>query len=383
MEEFMEHEEEFEARQSVSSRGRDTRNQMMPGEARPTNQKELNRPTNNNLQAYQPSAQEYAHGFGDVEGDGDESSVITEIVSEKVIEIDSDNEISGSKNQLNDNMHHYLNDIKQEEYVNREEYNEEYDQRQEEDSPYDQRQRMLQRQMEIEEQEQQDLKAQQYMYNQSSPIQENPNEEELTTSPQYYEAPRAINPKYRKKYEGTDLNDKSHLIWEQERLERKRIEKRMQQANIWAKPYSSRDIEWNLTTNPKKAFYDTQKDIKRSNMWHFAHSSSVPMLTPSSKVASQMKITQGVVGSKGVRQKFDPNENTARRKHDVNNAFLQSSYQNLLQGDKTQKLKVPSLYTSLQKESGRAFMSAIDNRYDFQTSVLEGRAKNFYSSQIF
>lgn len=42
IDEFMEHEEEFEARQSVSSRGRDTRVQMMPEQNRATEVQRLN-----------------------------------------------------------------------------------------------------------------------------------------------------------------------------------------------------------------------------------------------------------------------------------------------------------------------------------------------------
>lgn len=178
------------------------------------------------------------------------------------------------------------------------------------------------------------------------------------------------------------MNDKSHLIWEQERMERKRIERRMKRANIWAKPYSYRDIDWYPNNNPRKANFNHEKVPERSNMWHFSHSSSVPLLTPTSKSTSAASTKSKKSQRSDFSKKFDPNEGRAKRIHDINNIFHQSSYQNLLKGgDKS--VHAPIAYSSFNKENGRAFMTPIDNKYDNQSSVLQGRAKNFFSSQIF
>jgi len=409
MDEFMEHEEEFEARQSISSRGRDTRVQMMPDQKQ---QREPSRVNNNPAAARPADQQEMDYEYG--EGDGESSSVITEIVDEKIVEIDSDDEENKfiEKGKENEGIiNHYL-DIKQEDYVNRDEYQEYDENKQDEESPdkayamqddnrgtandQQMREEMEYEHKRAEERDLQDRieaenRAQDQLYQQmlyqnnmmeNSPIAENPLEEELTTSPQYYQAPRVVNPKYRRKYEGTDLNDKSHLIWEQERIERNRIEKRMKKANIWAKPYNFRDLDWDISKNPKKAAFNFEKNPKRSSMWHFSNSSSVPMLSANNK--SQKSIENKTIGAslKPSRVKYDPSEGLSKNNHNLNNLFHQSQLQTMLQGQKGQP-KTPMTHTSLQKDKGRAFMTAIDNRYAFQSSVQEGRARNFHTSQIF
>lgn len=374
MEEFMEHEEEFEARQSISSRGRDTRVKMMPEQER-----QLPAQVRNEVPAQvrgQPREEPSRH-LEYAEGEGEESSVITEIVDEQIVELKSDDE-----ENIDDGINRYLDNIKKEDYVNREEYQEFYDNK-EEGSPYKQEdeyregQDVYQHNANYQHEDEQNMQqlAYQNKMMEHSPIVENPIEEELTASPQYYEAPRAVNPKYRRKYEGANLNDKSHLIWERERLQRKRIEKQMMSANIWTKPYSYRDLDWNPALNPKKAAFDYNKSPQRSPMWHFAQSSSVPMLSAGGPKGAP---------SKPLRAKHDPKETAAKRDHTINNIFLQSSLQSALTGsglNSTAPMSHSSL--SMSKNNQRPFMTAIDNRYQNQTNVLEGRARMFHSSQIF
>ena len=375
MDEFMEHEEEFEARQSVSSRGRDTRVQMMPE----------NQPDKRNTQAQQPKnvQNEQQRRFEYAEGEGEESSVITEIVDEQIVELKSEDE-----DKIDDGINQYLDNIKQEDYVNREEYQEYEDNH--DGSPYKQEdmfnhQEQKEYQNKKYNQKQGERKIQNQDYEQEeyqnkgmehSPIVENPMEEELTASPQYYEAPRVVNPKYRRKYEGANLNDKSHLIWEQERIQRKRIEREMRAINIWDKPFNSREIDWNPSTNSKKAAFNFSKNPQRSNMWHFSQSSSVPMLSKDTAPKSNPKSSQ-------LRSKFDLNENHAKNDHTLNNIFHQSSLQQILSGDKSGKVHAPLSHSSLQKEVGRAFMTPVDNRFQSHSNVVEGRARMFHSSQIF
>eukprot|EP00345_Euplotes_harpa_P017787 CAMPEP_0168350980 /NCGR_PEP_ID=MMETSP0213-20121227/21512_1 /TAXON_ID=151035 /ORGANISM="Euplotes harpa, Strain FSP1.4" /LENGTH=153 /DNA_ID=CAMNT_0008361571 /DNA_START=143 /DNA_END=601 /DNA_ORIENTATION=- len=127
------------------------------------------------------------------DGEGEESSVITEIVDEQIVELNSDDE-----EKVEDGINQYLDNIKQEDYVNREEYqeldenkDEEFDDRKEDmfDNKYEEEYKNFQKQQLYSNQD----KLQQYNQNvhmENSPIYENPNEDELTSSPQYYEAPR-------------------------------------------------------------------------------------------------------------------------------------------------------------------------------------------------
>lgn len=220
MDEFIEHEEEFEARQSISSRGRETRTKMMPGQP---GQRSPTRVVNDRENADEPEFREGTNAqYEFAEGDAESSSVITEIVEERVMEINSEDEehklIEGT-NEEDRNINNYL-DINQQDYVNKE-YAEDYH-RPDESSPervdniknpqvqnedqYRQLHEEGQKQVDegYEYEENQDHEANEYeqMYHrnmmENSPIEENPMEEELTASPQYYEAPRVMNPKYRK-----------------------------------------------------------------------------------------------------------------------------------------------------------------------------------------
>lgn len=276
--------------------------------------------------AHQPQNRETRDFNQDVEyeyGEGDhESSVISEIVDEQIIEIGSDDEpqdIQNNDNRGSSGINNYLENIKREDYVNHEYENRDHN----ENSPYNedyQRQHYsnhndnndyvdynqdeeLQKQMNY-------RKIYENKMMDNSPIVENPIEEEMTASPQYYEAPRAINPKLRKKYEGVNLSDKSHLVWEQERIQRKRIQRQMREANVWAKPYSYREIDWNPEKNPKQAYFNYEKVPNKSSMWYFAHSSSVPMLTPSQSSSTQFSKTSGAMPN---RLKYDPNESASKR----------------------------------------------------------------------
>lgn len=402
MEEFMEHEEEFEARQSISSRGRDTRVHMMPGQNRQTEQQPQDRPTQNFHQ------NEGLHDYG--HGEGESDSVITEIVDEQVVEIESGDEEDQfeDKGKQDEGINQYLDNIKQEDYVNRDEY-QEYD-NQDDNSPYrqnegyendmhgqyehnnqeyqddgqyeqNQHEYIGENQQDYQQQEYQDQNYQQMAYQnnmmENSPIAENPLEEEITGSPQYDQRPRAVNPKYRRKYEGVDLNDKSHLVWEQERKQRKKFEREMRRANMWAKPYNFRDIDWNPSMNPKKAAFNPEKQVQRSNMWHFAQSSSVPMLSTAKGLKSQ------AASKDSTRPKFDPNEAMAKRDHNLNNVFHQSTLQNMLTGKNNGKVLAPPTHASMLKENGRAFMTPADNKYQNQANVMQGRERMFHSSQIF
>lgn len=400
MQEFMEHEEEFEARQSVSSRGRDTRVQMMPAEGRQT-ETNVNRQTNKGRPTeyherpteYQERPTEYVprnqpHNDYQHDGEGESSSVITEIVDEQVVELESDEEAQfENKGKEDHGINQYLDNIKQEDYVNHDEYHE-FEDNKDENSPYRQHEQYKHEKynqnqeyddMDDQYEQQQHYNQQQMQYQnnmmENSPIAEHPVEEDLTGSPHYDQRPRTINPKYKRKYEGVDINDKSHLIWEQERIQRKRMEKEMQRVNMWTKPYNFRDIDWHPTMNPKKATFNPEKTAKRSSMWHFSQSSNVPMLSAKSIKAS--------AAEKSLRPKYDPAETLAKRDHTMNNVFHQSSLQNMLNGKNNGKVSAPASHASMSKEVGRAFMTPIDNKYSGHSDVVQGRARMFHSSNVF
>lgn len=443
MEEFMEYEEEFEARQSISSRG----SHAQPGKSRDVvrntgvieqngvkaEERHGNYNPQKNLHNYQDpnEGEENMSEYGDSFRDGQSSEVITEIVDEQVVEIETENEeeLNQLENNQTEEVNQYLDNIKQEEYVNRDEYQEydnqegpspdqqeregegdhqQYDQENgynqeegyneegeayNEDGQYDQVNDQYQEEGHEYDQENQELDGEgqpiqdydqeqnyqqmaenQYMM-ENSPIVENPLEEELTGSPQMYEAPRAVNPKYRRKHQGVDPNDKSHLIWEQERLERRRMEREMKRAHLWPKQYDTRDIDWHPTVNPKRAAYNIQKNPQKSSLWHFSNSSSVPMLSTAKSIKAN-------AASKNERTKHDPREAQSKKDHRINNVFHQSSYQSMLSG-KNGKIAAPTSHVSMKKELGRAFMTPIDNKYQNQNSVLEGRNRMFHSSNVF
>ena len=113
----MEHEEEFEARQSISSRGRDTRTHMMPGQQRDTQLKPNVRETTYQPQRNSPQEDRYVEGEMDEYGEG-EDSVIEEIVDEQVVEIESGDEEQYEGRQEDDGgIDQYLDNIKQEDYA--------------------------------------------------------------------------------------------------------------------------------------------------------------------------------------------------------------------------------------------------------------------------
>jgi hypothetical protein len=381
MEEFMEHEEEFEVRQSISSRGRDTRIQMMAGQQDESHQP-MTRVTNYQRDTNAYNQEDYQQQEEQYDGEGDESSVIEEIVDEQIIELESgeEEEFMDQQNQPDDGIDQYLDNIKQEDYVNREEY-QEFEENKGQSSPYRQEE-MYENQLEDQQmqiQHNQELEDQQRAYQnnmmENSPIEENPIEEEMTGSPQYYQAPRAVNPKYRRKYEGVDVNDKSHLIWEQERLQRKRMEREMRKYNMSTKPFTTRDIDWNPAMNPKMAHFNTDKKYNKSDMWHFSQNSSVPMLS-----VNGVKQRAAV---KSVKPKYDPKETSSKRNHDINNIFHQSALQKRLTDSKNSTIHAPSSHISLSKEHGKAFMTPADNKFQFNNIVSEARAKQFHSSSVF
>lgn len=159
----------------------------------------------------------------------------------------------------------------------------------------------------------------------------------------------------------------------------------MRQANIWAKPYTYRNVDWYPDKNPKTAAFNYEKNPQRSSMWHFSQSSSVPMLSKENQVDKHIRVkgTRNRGAVRSIQYKYDPFEGQAKKKHDINNVFHQSSLQNILEHGKDSRLAFPPSHTSLNKNKGRAFMTPIDNKFGYQSNVLAGRAKNFHSSQIF
>lgn len=430
MEEFMEYEEEFEARQSISSRGSAAQPSKNRNIGRATGVEKFNVNQAEHREGTVTKPQENLHNYHEAYegeenfGEGESSSVITEIVDEQVVEIETENEeeLNQIVENQKDEVNQYLDNIKKEEYVNREEYDEkeqspdqpqrdtednyrrqyeqdhgydpEADYQQEEnryaeDGEFQQDQHYVEDGHQYDQQDherigEEDPEYEQDDYNQhqdnqymmeNSPIAEDPIEEELTGSPQMYEAPRAINPKIRRKYQNMNVDDKSHLIWEQERLERLRIERQMRRVHAWEQPNNSREIDWHPTVNPRRAAYNLAKNPKRSKLWHFSNSSSVPML-------STAKAIKEKAANKNTRSKYDPKEAQSKKDHKINNLFLQSSYQNILSG-KTTQISTPSSHVSLQKENGRGFMTPIDNRYQNQMNVQEGRNRMFHTSNVF
>ena len=93
MEEFMEYAEDFEARQSISSRG----SQAKPSKAmnpksnlKPEQRETTYKPEEREAQyQYNEGMNEYNEGEDAYHGEGESSSVITDIVEEKVVEIES------------------------------------------------------------------------------------------------------------------------------------------------------------------------------------------------------------------------------------------------------------------------------------------------------
>ena len=135
MEEFMEYEEEFEARQSISSRG----SHAQPGKSRDVvrntgvieqngvkaEERHGNYNPQKNLHNYQDpdEGEENMSEYGDSFRDGQSSEVITEIVDEQVVEIETENEekLNQRENNQTEEVNKYLDNMKQEKYVNREE----------------------------------------------------------------------------------------------------------------------------------------------------------------------------------------------------------------------------------------------------------------------
>jgi len=93
-------------------------------------------------------------------------------------------------------------------------------------------------------------------------------------------------------------------VWERERIQRKQIEREMNAALAWPKSNKARELDWNSSTNSKKAAFNSNKNPTRSEMWHFSQASSVPMLTGDQKAPKET--------TSKLRSKYDPKETAAK-----------------------------------------------------------------------
>lgn len=192
-----------------------------------------------------------------------EDSVITEIVEEKVVELEDSREegeeISPDRDQR---IQEYL-DVDKEEYLNRNEYDdiaEEIQPVQEVDNPA-------------------------MKYADSNPIHEYTGEEENSATPeqiQNYEEMFRQRCKSESDHHFIDPNnnDKIHLIWERERLERKRIDRinRRDPTKVHEYFKDPEPLFSTSTTRGKLAEYDFLKPAKKTQHAVDNLKSSIPLL---------------------------------------------------------------------------------------------------------
>ncbi|CAI2373101.1 unnamed protein product [Moneuplotes crassus] len=197
----------------------------------------------------------------DLNSDHQKSSVISEVVEERIVELsDSDNEIQENY-QAPDEVEEYL-DVNQEEYLNRNEYN--LDENSRDTADQFMRQTYCDSQTDA-----------QNKYIDFQPIQEAKKEEELTSTPQN---PKNFHALFKKKYPNT--NNKLHLVWERERIARKRQEHSQRGSIFTIKNFTEKEPPFSTSTaRGKLAEYDFSRPSKKKSVFVENLKSSVPILS--------------------------------------------------------------------------------------------------------
>lgn len=210
-------------------------------------------------------------------------------------------------------------------------------------------------------------------YYENSPIIEN-TEGEMTVSPQKQLVTEG-NQSHAKYY-----NDKSHLIWEQERIQRKR-EEYYRRANPMTMHEYFKDpspLFSTSTTRGKLMAYDFTKQPKTSSSLVNHLKSKVPILSDHYKTS----VTHSAAASDSIPS-FERVFNaymSSKRNDGLSNIFNQSEYQQRLQkGQNVNNDRAPMTHSSLSKNT-IDFNTA---RYNSSQSIVDGRQRMFHSSQVF
>lgn len=223
-------------------------------------------------------------------------------------------------------------------------------------------------------------------YMDSEPIQEYTREEDMTASPldhqQYEEMIRQ-----RCKFLFFDnlvpnFNDKLHLVWERERLQRKRdnYEKRRDPMRI-QEFLKERKPDFSIsTTRGKLAEYDFLKPTKRKQAFIDDMKSSVPLLSDHYQNSATHQ-SAALPNAKSFQKTYD--QFTRRKGSEIGSIFKQSEYQNRLKNNSVlDQFKAPLSHHSLNKLGSSGYMH-ITESYAKVPVVQEGRNRMFYTSQIF
>lgn len=313
--------------------------------------------------------------------DEGESSVISEIVEEKVVELEDsafmdnngDPYMNGGgqlekSNEREQRIKEYL-DVDKDQYLNNDEYAEaEADERNHSNE-------WSQNRATDNMQDGQGYQAEghnDYRYQDTSPIQENEDEEMTASKQGQYLTQQENQARY--------YNEKAHLIWEQERLMRKRIDyERRNDPMTLHQFFKDPSPQFSTSTTRGKVMeYDFTKPSKKSDT-HINHlKSRIPMLSDHYK---NSKTHQAAASSN-----LTPFENlyygyiSNKKDSGLSSIFNQSEYQQRLgTSPSSGGKKAPASHSSLNKNV-KDFNTA---KFNVFQSVAEGRQRMFYSSQIF
>lgn len=208
----------------------------------------------------------------------------------------------------------------------------------------------------------------------NSPIPEN-TEGEMTASPQEGFMTEDDRPKARY------FNDKSHLVWERERIQRKRedIYKRNDPITMHTYMKDQTPMFSTSTTRGKQMAYDFTKPSKRSEKLINHLKSTVPILSDHYK-GSKTHASAAPQGMSQFEKVYFDYVSNQKKNTGLSNISNQSEYQQRLQSNhNVNSDKAPMSHGSLNK-SHFEFNTA---RYNSMQSVTDGRQRMFHSSQVF
>lgn len=373
VEEFVSNEEEFEARQSISSRGsigrdRNTKNEIEKGKRINPRDTGYYRPQQNRQQR---EDYEYAQGspqaaYAEGENEEEEGSVQIEVVEiEDSINQDQNQlENSGEREQR---IQEYL-DVDKDDYIFRDQYDVGADGNVENSGEWQQ-----QRLTNLEEKNDNRYLVKAYgqnKYGSNSPIQENLTEDDRTASPgNKLNGSRGVQ---------RFFNDKSHLIWEREKIERKRLEWERKNDPLTLHHYFKDPSPGFSTsiTRGKLMPFDFTKQNTTSRKLIDSLKSSIPLLSDH----YQGSKTHQAAAQNKVYDMYATAAQDLQKQFGLSNIFNQSEYQSRLEHKRNVKAeKVPTSHSSLNK----TVMDFNTAKYNTMQAVSEGRQRMFHSSQVF
>jgi hypothetical protein len=216
---------------------------------------------------------------------GEESSVVTEIVEEKVVELEDSQDLPSYpidySNDREQRIREYLN-VDQDEYLNRNEYEDVAgEEGAEEWVPRSNDAKCNRYTDEVRKQENTpgNTKYVRNKYMDSNPIQETV-KEEMSATPKYRRDNEDNLERKLAKIIFPNHNDKLHLVWERERLQRKREEYERKNDPMTMHEYM-KDLEPGFstkTTRGKLAEYDFLRPSKRPQRFVTSLKSGIPLL---------------------------------------------------------------------------------------------------------